>query len=69
MFVKKVLLFLLVSGVPTGLLALDSTPLHEALRQPVVDKRLNMTIGVLGNSDGRHVPLVEQEAGWHRGDD
>lgn len=52
MFVQKVLLFLLVSGVPTGLLALDSTPLNEALRQPVVDKRLNMTIGVLGNSDG-----------------
>ena len=51
MFVQKVLLFLLVSGVPTGLLAQDSTPLNEALRQPFVDKRLNMAIGVLANSD------------------
>ena len=51
MFVQKVLLLLLASSVPTGLLALDSTLLNEALRQPFVDKRLIMAIGVLGNPD------------------
>ena len=52
MLVQNILLFLLVSSVSTGLFALDSTPLNEALRKPVLDKRLNMTIGVLGDSRG-----------------
>ena len=52
MLVQNILLFLLVSRVSTGLFALDSTPLNEALREPVLDKRLNMTIGVLGDSRG-----------------
>ena len=51
MFVREVLLPLLVSSVSKKLLALDSTLLNEALRQPFVDKRLNMAIGVLGSSD------------------
>ena len=51
MFVREVLLPLLVSSVSKKLLALDSTLLNEALRQPFVDKRLNMAIGVLGTSD------------------
>ena len=52
MLVQNILLFLIVSSVSTGLFALDSTPLNEALREPVLDKRLNMTIGVLGDSRG-----------------
>ena len=52
MFVREVLLPLLVSSVSKKLLALNSTLLNEALRQPFVDKRLIMAIGVLGNSDG-----------------
>ena len=51
MFVREVLLPLLVSSFSKKLLALDSTLLNEALRQPFVDKRLNMAIGVLGTSD------------------
>ena len=51
MFVREVLLSLLVSSGSKKLLALDSTLLNEALRQPFVDKRLNRAIGVLGNSD------------------
>ena len=51
MFVREVLLPLLVSSGSKKLLALDSTLLNEALRQPFVDKRLNMAIGVLGTSD------------------
>ena len=51
MFVREVLLPLLVSSGSKKLLALDSTLLNEALRQPFVDKRLNMAIGVLANSD------------------
>ena len=51
MFVREVLLPLLVSRGSKKLLALDSTLLNEALRQPFVDKRLNRAIGVLGNSD------------------
>jgi CubicO group peptidase (beta-lactamase class C family) len=43
---------LLIFSVPTGLLALDSTSMDEALSKPVIEKRLNMTIGVLGNSEG-----------------
>ena len=39
MFVREVLLPLLVSSVSKKLLALDSTLLNEALRQPFVDKR------------------------------
>ena len=58
MFVQKVLLLLLASSVPTGLLALDSTLLNEALRQPFVDKRLSMAIGVLGNSDDKTFKLL-----------
>ena len=34
------------------LLALDSTEMNDALSKPVIEKRLNMTIGVLGNSEG-----------------
>ena len=44
--------FLLIFGAPKGLAALDSLSINEALRKPIIEKRLNMTIGVLGNSKG-----------------
>ena len=51
MFVREILVPLLVSSGSKKLLALDSTLFNAALRQPFVDKRLNMAIGVLGKSD------------------
>ena len=51
-FFSRTFFLLLICGFSTGLFALDSTTMDEALSKPVIDKRLNMTIGVLGNSEG-----------------
>ena len=42
----------MICGAPNGLFALDLTSMDDALSKPVIEKRLNMTIGLLGNSEG-----------------
>ena len=48
----SILSLLLICGAPNGLFALDLTSMDDALSKPVIEKRLNMTIGLLGNSEG-----------------
>ena len=48
----SIFFFVLICGAPNGLVALDLTSMNDALSKPVIEKRLNMTIGVLGNSEG-----------------
>ena len=47
----SIFFLLVICAAPKGLLALDLTSMNDALSKPVIEKRLNMTIGLLGNSE------------------
>ena len=52
MCLRKMSLIYLICCLPNSLQAGNDSSLDKALSRPVVDGRLNMTIGVLGNEDG-----------------
>ena len=52
MCLKKIALICLIWSLPNSLQADNTSSIDEALSRPVVDGRLNMTIGVLGDADG-----------------
>ena len=52
MCLRKMALICLIWSLPNSALADNTSSIDEALSRPVVDGRLNMTIGVLGDADG-----------------
>ena len=52
MCLRKMALICLIWSLPNSLPADNTSSIDEALSRPVVDGRLNMTIGVLGDADG-----------------